>query len=300
MTYSKYKKNYRRNKKSKWRQQKISVGTIQKIAKQEARKLDKKDDVLHRYSLAHAADGFTWSGQVDLPPPRYWRPVIAGGMEAKTISNFEGYIKDGNINTSTPGSTINQSLTVKVTAIQARFAIRNTTKSLTAPYYTLNESDCRCCAMLVFIPNLSDTTDQSVDFLRPDNFMLYKRGSGNLIYDGLDKDTLKNAAASQASAYQYIILDRKVFTLKALKNGPFETTGTALSTKYITLSKFFKRPRKHNIKASGTAGGMFTDGNYCYILYSNLSNETPTKSIQYVGATTCQFKIGAQTFPVGS
>jgi len=281
------------NKKAKFREQKLSIDTIIKISKREAKKLDKADDIIRRFSLAHAADGFTWQGQVDLPAPRYWRPVPGSGMESQVISDFEGYINDpiaNQIDAAQGGS-----LTVKITAVQARIAVRNYTRTLTSPYYVNNLEDCKITAMLVYIPNLNNQTADAVDFLRPDNFMLYKRGTGNLIYDGLDKDTLKNAASSAQSVREYTILARRVINMPSQKI----ISDNTIKTKYITLSKYFKTPKTHNIKYSGTPGGMLSDGNYYMILYSNLSTEA-LNTFSYVAATTIAFKVGATTFPVNS
>ena len=290
----------RPNKKAKYRQQKLSIDTIIKISKREAKKLDKADDIIRRFSLLHAADGFTWQGQVDLPAPRYWRPVPGSGMESQVISDFEGYINDpiaNQIDAAQGGS-----LTVKITAVQARIAVRNYTRVLASPYYLNNMEDCKITAMLIYVPNLNNQTTDAVDFLRPDNFMLYKRGSGNLVYDGLDKQTLRNAASSQSSVRDYTILARRVINMESQNSYPNDiTTPTVrpIKTKYITLSKYFKTPKTHNIKYSGTPGGMITDGNYYMILYSNLST-SGLNTFSYVAATTVAFKVGATTFPVNS
>lgn len=288
-----YKKSY--SKKAKWRQQKLAVGTIEKIARRVAKGLDKAQDKLHLYDEKFTADGFNWDSALQLPPQNQWRPVLSGGIESKAISNITALVQDGQV----PGSAGNanpENLTIAVRGVQCRFAITNR-----------EAIPCRVEAQLIYIPNLNRQTQDAVDFLRPDVFMLYKKGTGNILYDGFSKDTLKNKATTASSVRTYTILARKVIYLHGSSNSgqnipipvdpaepdSFDHTADVpyYTHKRVTLTKYFKRDRKHNIK-SGVEGNPMTDGNYYFILWSDL----PTGNfIHYVAMSSVKFRVLSTT-----
>lgn len=288
-----YKKSY--SKKAKWRQQKLAVGTIEKIARRVAKGLDKAQDKLHLYDEIYTADGFNWSSVLQLPPGTSWRPVMSGGLESKCISNITGLVQDGQVPGS-PGNANPENLTIAVRAVQCRFAVSNR-----------EAIPCRLEAQLIFVPNLNRQTQDGVDFLRPDVFMLYKKGTGNILYDGFSKDTLKNKSTGASSVRAYTILARKVIYLRGSSNSgqniaiPVDPSDPDsfdhmadvpyYNHKRITLTKYFKRDRKHNIK-SGTEGNPLTDGNYYFILWSDL----PTGfRVHYVAMSSIKFRVLSTT-----
>ena len=191
-------------------------------------------------------------------------------------------------------------LTVAVSAIQARLSFRNP-----------NIDDVRIEAQIVFISNLNDQTDDAVDFLRPDVFMLYKKGGGGLLYDGIAKKGIMNQASGASSVRDYQIIARKVITVKGTYNSgvmiadgadpPLSVPG--VRRRNITLTKYFKRERRHNCKvpAVGTTPFLFSDGNYFLIIHSDLSiDDDGQRNIEYCGASSLKLRIVGVTQPLTS
>lgn len=289
----KYRKKY--SKKSKWRQQKIAVGTIQKIAKKIAKNLDDKQNqsTMLTHTKIHMADGVTWATYLQLPPPTDWRPIIAGSLENKIISDVSGRIQT--LANAHYQSTVTEpyKIPVWVKGVQARFAIQNRSSAST-----------RVEAQLIFCPNLNYDTDDAVDFLRPSVYYLYKRGTGNLIYDGMGKKALTNASSSGSGPIKYIILDRKVVNIPGARY-QHQESGSSLVIPYykttrLTLTKWFHNERKHNcyIKNSAVVETNYglIDGNYFFMIWSDLPNG---ESLHYVCATTMRLRPGSTTKNIG-
>ena len=192
----------RTNKRAKWRQQKLSVGTVAKIAKKIAKKLDKKNIRYYYSNLFFARDGFSWDSVTEICPNNQYRSILSGNMESQIISDIGHQIFDW-----TAASGLDQSesssITVRVSGIEARLSFRNP-----------NINQVKITAQLLFIPNLNKSTSDGVDFLRPDVFMLYKYGGGNLLYDGMAKTEIRNKSTGRSSVRKYTVIDRKVFTIE--------------------------------------------------------------------------------------
>ena len=295
-----YKKKY--SKKGKWRQQKLAIGTVQKIARQIAKSEDKKNIKYYINNVFHAADSFNWDSVTEICPSESYRPIINGALESQIMSDVSGLLFDNIPNYSNvgpfPDTTFQQSLTIGVNAIQARLSIRNP-----------NIDDVRVEAQIVFISNLNDQTDDAVDFLRPDVFMLYKKGGGNLLYDGLAKKGIRNKATGASSVRDYQIIARKVVTIKGtyFSGKTIEDQGNCIyiqgvNRRNITLTKYFKRERKHNCKyATGAVPRMLTDGNYYLIIFSDLAlDDNGQRHIEYCGASSMKIRMAGATQPLSS
>lgn len=285
-----YKKKY--SKKSKWRQQKLAVGTVQKIARQIAKQEDRKNIKYYVSNVFFAADGFNWDSVTEIVPSSSYRPINSGALESQVLSDLSGMLIDADKKELfTP--TNNTNITVGLRGIEARLSFRNP-----------NIDDVRIEAQIVYIPNLNDQTDDAVDFIRPDVFMLYKKGGGNLLYSGMAKQGIRNKASSNASVRQYQIIDRKVITIKGtyFSGKTIEDQGNCIyiqgvNRKNITLVKYFKRERKHNCKSGTTGYRQFTDGNYYLIIHSDLAiDDNGQRNIEYCGATSIKLRVvGATT-----
>lgn len=289
----KYYKNKSQNRR-KWRQQKLSVGTVAKIAKNVAKKLDKKNIKYYINNIPYAADGFTWDSITELVPESSYRPIANGALESQNMSDIGGYIADPAVGQIIASNNA-YNLTIGVAGVQARLQFQND-----------NSNDVTVTSMIVFIPNLNDHTDDAVDFLRPDVFMLYKKGSGNLLYDGMAKQIIRNKATGLATVRDYTILVSKTIKLPASKYGGQQiedaqtpaAQGTLMrdisqpSRRKVTLTKYFKRERRHNLKQNAAVGRAFTDGNYFLIIYSDLSlDANGARSISYCGASSVKFRV---------
>lgn len=276
-----------RYRKGKWRQQKLAVGTVAKIARKVATKLDRAHIKKHRYKLIVAHDGFQWSSAFSLPPSQDWRAVSSDAMESKCISTVGGFISDQIPHALS--SLLQDSVALRIHGLQARFAVQNR-----------NAVSCRLRAMLVYIPNLNKQTNDAVDFMRPDFHMLSKQGTGNLIYDGFDKDDLKNSSAGAASVRRYTILDTYRTTLQPTGYSGQQVSSagiirdiTAIKTKHFRLTKYFKgMGKKGNLKANGNITQMLSDGNYFYLLWTDLPSGL---SLNYVAVTSMRFHVQGVT-----
>jgi len=301
MVYSKYKRRKSRIKK-KWRQQKLAVGTVAKIAYKVAKKLDNKNITYYYNNVFHAADGFNWDSVVEIVPNFRYRPINNGAVESQVMSDISNLLQD----TGIVDADSQKNITVGVKAIQARISIRNP-----------NINAIRYEAMILYIPNLNDQTDDAVDFLRPDVFMLYKKGGGNLLYDGLAKKGISNKATSSASVREYTIIARKTGTIRGtifsgatnLIPGGGGGTDVALTMnvarKNFTLTKYFKRERRHNCKRVQAGGAQqFTDGNYYLVIFSDLAlyvspaGAIIQQHIEYCGASSLKLRIIGTTNPI--
>jgi len=292
-----YKKNYKkRSKKGKWRQQKLAIGTVQKIAKQIAKKLDDKNIIFYYNNIPHTADGFTWDSVTELPTESAYRPIQQGALESQIMSELANVV---NVPGHGAGGSVQNrvNLQIAIKACEARLIFQN-----------INTCPVRVVIQIVFIPNLNEQTDDAVDFLRPDVFMLYKRGSGNLLYDGLAKQGIANKSTGAASVRKYQIISSKTITVPACNYRAAQiedaqtppTAGTMMrdvasaSYRRVTLTKYFKRERKHNCKYRQAAVGpqLLTDGSYYLIIHSDISaDDDGPRAINYAGATTMKFRV---------
>ena len=239
----------RTNKRAKWRQQKLSVGTVAKIAKKIAKRLDKRTTKYYINNLPFARDGFTWDSITECVPESAYRPIANGAMESQILSQIGGNILAPEMD----APALTQSMTIAVSGIQARLQLQND-----------NNNSVKCTCAIYYVPNLNAHTDDAVDFLRPDVFMLYKRGSGNLLYDGFAKQIIRNKASGNSTVRDYQIIASKTVIIPPCTYGGLQfedTTGTGTppdwdymrdisqpGRKRVTLTKYFKRERRHNIK----------------------------------------------------
>ena len=228
----------------------------------------------YRYSQTYHLDGYNWNTWTSLPELTNYRLVSADALEAKQISNVGGFVTD-----HTPSelpSPVFHDLTIGVKGFQCRFSFINQ-----------SQYQARVQINLIWIPNLNANTEQSVDYLRPSVFMLYKKGSGNLVYDGWDKIELKNASSTLAHAKTtYTIIESKTFNIRG------QTSTNTINTnknKIVWLTHTWKNPKKHNVRPGETGVATpLTDGNYYFTIHHNLPR---TQSIKYVAAATMKFRV---------
>lgn len=293
-------RNYKRNsfkrysRSNKWRQQKLAIGTVKKIARNIAKKVCDKKTRYYYSNIFHARDGFNWDSVTEICPNNAYRPVHSGAMESQVMSDVSGLVLDAGIFASV---TEQKNVTVAVKAVQCRISVRNP-----------NVNAVKVTAAIIFIPNLNEQTDDAVDFLRPDVFILYKQGGGNLLYDGFAKRGIMNKATSAASVRNYKIIVSKTFTIRGTIHSGTGTTYTTpnlytrtipnVARKNFFLTKYFKRERKHNCKF-GQGAQQFTDGNYYFIMYSDISldDEAPAQPrlISYCGASSIKLRVVGTT-----
>lgn len=276
-----YKKSYKKRRNySKLRDKKINT-LIEKRIDEISKKNIAASTVYHYYDKDIVADGQSWTSPTELPLLTSYRPIAPGSLENKAVSDFGGLISD--TFASSLDSQDQRSITVGIKGIQCRFGFVNT-----------SQQNARVTAQLIWIPNLNQQTDDAVDFLRPDVYMLYKYGSGNILYDGWSKGQLKNLATSPQTVRTYSVLARKTFNLRGIDSAT--ATEEYVGTKRVTLQKVWKNLRKHNIKDNSLEGMLLTDGNYYFTIHSDLA----VSGLQYIGATTVKFQMLGTTVDIAS
>lgn len=239
------------------------------------------NEVLYLHNTTHAADQFTWGGFVNLPQRTDYRQIPGGGFEAKVISNMGGNIADTNVLLLT--NPDDKQLTIGVKGFQCKFAFVNQ-----------SQYNARVQINLIYIPNLNYSTNDAVDFLRPTVFDLWKKGSGNLLYDGWNKKELQNNASSLDSKHSYTILATKTFNINGL---PIATGWTYPIRVHKTwLTKTWKSFKKHNVKPTALLSNnqLFTDGNYFFTIHSDLPAGA---DLRYICATSMKYKAYPSTYP---
>lgn len=293
-TYTnKYKRKNRIKKK--WRQQKLAVGTVQKIAKDIAKKLDQQKIQYFYSNIFFAKDGYTWDSVNAICPSHEYRPIVSGALESQVLSDISNLLQLPQTAVANPDV---KSITVGIKAVQARISIRNP-----------NQDPIRFEAQIIYMPNLNDSTNDAVDFIRPDVFMLYKYGGGNLLYDGIAKKGITNKSSSLASARAYTVIARKTGTIRGyIATGQPEAghININVARKNFTITKYFKTEKKHNCKVNAGPGGperQFTDGNYYLIIFSDIalggtSADPVIQQIEYCGAASIKLRIVGQTQPI--
>lgn len=284
----KYRRRYVGKKKRKWRQQKLAVGTVARIAKKVASKLDRKQDARQiRYlSEVYAADGYSWpdSQVINNPPQTAYRPVLSGALESKLVSKVSELLTDPAAVNLSPADA--DAITCYCKGIQMRFALQNR-----------NSISCRVNMAIVFIPNLNRQTEDAVDFLRPDQYMLYRFGSG-IQYEGWDKKQIRNLAGSPSSVRKFVVLAHKKVTLPGTVNSGFtvDNQQQRITTRYYNLTKHFKgMGKKHNIKPGTSEDITFSDGSYYYMLWSDLP---AGDDLHYLGCSSMKLLPGSTTFSI--
>lgn len=298
MPYKKSYKKYNKTKK-KWRQQKLAVGTVEKIATKVAKRLDEKNLKYIYSNLFSARDGYNWDSVTAICPSSKYRPIQSGALDAQIISDLSGLIQD----TSQVIAGTRTDITIAVKTIQCRISIRNP-----------NIDAIRYEAQIVFIPNLNRATSDAVDFIRPDVFMLYKKGGGGLLYDGIAKKAIRNKSSSASSVRDYTILSRTYGTIRGTNNsgtslinidptlGDYASDIPYISRRNFTISKYFKRERRHNCKAATAPAQPFTDGNYYLLIFSDLAlggpNADVPQHIEYCSASSIKLRIVGPTQPL--
>lgn len=288
--YSRASKRYskRRRLQKKWRQQKLAVGTVAKIARKVALKLDKAHMKYHFFRREFLADGQEWpDGCLALPTGSAFQDVH--GFEAKEISGLADFVSDLSATQAT--ALQSKSLPVYIQGIQSRFIIQNR-----------SNVSCICRAMLVYIPNLNSSTGQAVDNLRPDVRMLGKTGTGNLQYDGWMKKELDTGSSFLQGTRRYSILaQKKLYLAPTRPSGQYTAqtppqTVPAYKTVHFTLSKYYKGfGKKCMIKSANATGAPLFDGNFYYLLWTD---HAPGVTYSYCNVTQLKFRIGTINAPV--
>jgi len=249
--------------KSKWRQQKLAVGTVQKIARQIAKQEDNKRMEWRIHQRYVIQTGGLWTSQTMRPTEAVKRRYTVGAVDSWLLTGFANAVENDLVQNS--ASSYNRSATYGVKTVQAHLCFENNTP---VPV--------RAIAALMFIPNLDQLTADSVDRLTPR--IEFLRGTPNLKFDGIfGGDLQKMSDGQQASGRTCVICDQKKFTIPCGRNFRTDGGGDPLNIqteqtqpcKIVRLSKTYKRLKKlyyNFVAADGNNREFMSNGNF-YLAY---------------------------------
>lgn len=285
----KYKRKGRaryRRKKRKWRQQKLAVGTVQKIARSIAKQEDKKN--MHKY--VHVTyvkpEALNWAAGylAHLPPTSLWSQLGGGAsFEFSNISTIGGHIQDANM--AVLDAAEQGQVQLRIHGCETFGIIKNN-----------SVHPVRVEVRLVYIPNTNIYTDDLNDYLTPRSSMFFKSGKGNgvLLRQGYDRKSLA-AFSATGIPVKYQTLARKVMFLpSATVTGTLTTPADPLHDppldqlvqtivqqtptvyKRFSLKKYFKHPRRAYARANNDP---LTNGNYFLVYWTDAPLVTDTVSL---------------------
>lgn len=281
----KFKKSKGRSGKRKWRQQKLAVGTVQKIAREIAQAEDQRmvKKYVHTTKLHRA--GFTWDNHRSLPEFGDWQQ-ISGNMQDTLLPYSIVSSLGGNVISSEMpllNGTEEKQLELRIHGVETFGIVKNN-----------SDVPIRVEARLLWIPNLNQFTQASIDYLVPRITMFYKsgRGVGNLLRQGYARRSLTTATATGVPV-KFTTLDRVVLHLPAT-NYVGTVDGNQLSFirpyqfKRFKLSKYFLKPRRGFVGSQSSPNDIMSNGNYviCY-----WSDQVGTATFSFLATTNLQYSI---------
>lgn len=292
MAFKKYKKSRkpRRRTRAKWRQQKLAVGTVQKIARDIAKSEDKKNLKKYVHVTYVKADAFTWGGAAykrALPSLSNWRTHTGSEQDLAMPYQILTNVADNVITPEMKLLDANEQAEVELAihGVQTYGIVCN--NSLRPMRFE---------ARLLWIPNLNKYTQASIDYLIPRFTQMFKsgKGTGNLLFQGYDRRSLATLTATGIPV-QFRVLARKVMFLPAAS-----WTGTLTGTtppgtfdaecpiifKRFTLQKYFKNPLKGFVRSDIGPNDIMSNGNIVLVYWSDLPgsssfNILATSNLQY-------------------
>lgn len=269
-------------KKKRFRQQKLAVATVQKIA----RKIAKAEDDKHISWIVHqekfsTSIGGDWNSSVESPLETQKIILQPNAVTANILSNI------GNLTvsslpptaTSAGGNTIDPQRTMEyfVKAAECYMAFENNT------FYPV-----RCRVEMCYVPNLNLRTDDLVDNLQA-GIQTFKSGV-NLKYSGMFQKFQRVVGTTSAKSPTYQLLAAKEFVLPSVKiAGVLGAPMTTQVRRYVTLKKYWKKPKKLLWK-SYQQGALITGPQLC---------DNGNIIIQYMCDTTTPVAAGDVANPTG-
>lgn len=229
----------RGGKRAKWRQQKLAVGTVQKIARQIAKAEDNK----HIQFLVNQKLLVTgpWPDITQAPRESSKEILQPNAINWSYLSQI-GNLTESNLvsqHVVAGGNTVQPDRTNEymVKAAELNLAFENNTFKA-----------CRIRVEMCYVENLTQRTQDVVDYLTPSPTSFH--GGVNLKFAGMFKKFQKfQGTGVHTTSPTYQLLAAKEFILPACKAstrsvGGVLTDCNAQVRKYVTLRKYWKRPKK--------------------------------------------------------
>lgn len=284
--FKRYRRRYRR--KGKWRQQKLAVGTVQKIAREIAKKEDKKnmEKFVHVTYIAVAGYVSQWaqSHVASLPASTSWFQLGgAGAMLSKLCSGIGGHI--GASNLPALDAAEQGQVQLRIHGIES-FGIVQNNSALPV----------RCEIRIVYVPNTNVYTDDANDYLVPRLTMFAKsgKGLGALLRQGYDRkslavfDTTSNPVKYQTYARKVIYLPAATMTGTITQGGSIDPIliNALPVRRRFKLSKYFKNPKKAFCRANHDE---LSNGNYFLVAWTDAPLGTTT--VSFLSTQNVQYSL---------
>lgn len=274
----------RRRGKGKWRQQKLAVGTVQRIAREIAKKEDRKNLQKYCHVSQQKADAYTWSDLRALPAMANWKSFTGSiqdtGLIHQVISDVGGNIQVSDM--VLLSSDEKKQVEIRIHGLEVFGVVAN---QATRP--------ARFEVRVLWIPNLNTFTNASIDYLQPRITMFYKsgKGVGNLLRQGYDRKQLTVSTAT-GIPITFKTVARKVLYLPAASvSGTMPGGGLSIATpivfKRFTLKKYFKNPKKGFVEGDDDE---MTNGNYVLCYWNDLSG---TQSMSILATSNFQYSLAS-------
>lgn len=260
------------------------MGTVQRIAREIAKKEDKKN--IRKYvhvQQVRAANFPLWHQRPSiLPLPTNWLNCTGADCKFQLLSNFGGNIQDTS-QTVLDGAEQGK-VEVAINGMQCRGVVMNNS------LYPV-----RVELRLIYLPNLNSYTEAAPNtYLEPRFTMFHKTGQGvnGITYAGYNRRAL---AASDATGVPvtFTSLARKVIFLPAHQfTGTYNTQPILLAKpivyKRFSLAKYFKVAKKGYTRVDQD---MLSNGNYYLVWWSDGATAQQTYNI--IVSCNLQYSIKA-------
>lgn len=280
------KRRGRRKRRGKWRQQRLAVGTVERISRSIAKQEDKKQ--LKKYVhttqiiLAGAPDMIS---SISLPPKSQWFVNPGAAFQWRLLSDLGNKVRDANVIGASPA--VAGEVELRIHGIQVYGICTNN-----APY------PCKFQLRIIYIPNLNSFTTGAVDYLVPSETMLFKSrsGLGSLLYRGYDHKNLGTMTATGIPV-KYTELAKKVVSLPAAFARGQDTLPDATVTqttrderdvrRHFSLSAYFKGMGKKAY--ARTTQQQLSDGNYFLVYWNDLASISDT--VSFASSVNLQYSL---------
>lgn len=294
----------RRRRKAKWRQQKLAVGTVQKIARDIAKAEDKKNLKKYVHCSYVTAAGFqsTW------PTAAYKRALPSLSNWASHTGSSQDLAIPYQILTRIADNVITPEMKNLDQGEQAQTEVAIHGVQTYGVVCNNSLRPMRFEARLLWIPNLNKYTQAQIDYLLPRFTQFFKsgKGTGNLLFQGYARRGLGALDASGIPT-SFRVLARKVLyvpaaswtgTLTGTQNpGTFDAE-MPIVFKRFSMAKYFKKALKGYCRADAAPNDVMSNGNIVLVYWSDLPGSSSfnvliTSNVQYSVKANMNDDVGA-------
>lgn len=242
-----------------------------------------------------------WDSSQTAAPREEWKTVLQPNTYVANVLSDIGNLTESQLDPTAQGSMDeDRTMFYFVQALQAHLAFENNTQ------YAV-----RCRVELCFVPNLSQRTSDNDDNL--DVGIQTFKGGVNLQFAGMFSKFMRTEGTQSAESPQYVMLDAKEFILPPAQQystpaPPAQGAGISgfnnTKRKYVTLSKYYKRPKKLVWKSYVqqqpiTGAQMCDNGNFLIQIMTDTTTLVAAADfsnpvgVKYWGTGGCKYYIKA-------